>query len=183
MKPPDNKDAPAAGKHSGARIETIVTNDHTKSDPLAAYPLSLDYALSAILWWPAARALAEKLGPSLFPAGAARSIGSVIVNGSPWNPTGVGARFRREAVAFIDALERTRIPASEDHARHLVRLLAEDRHVELLADTLLWAAGAVRQRMRLSWVLARVVEAFWIAEGERPLDPDEDWRDASGRAA
>lgn len=149
------------------------------------HPAVVPLALVAVLRYPAARELAGRLGPQLFPPGAARTLAAAFVTGEPWCPHGprVGERFRRDAAELVDVLTHSTVPADEAHALHLVRLLAEVRHGELLADALTWAAGAVRERVRLSWVRARVLEAFDVAMGERAMDAAEPWAQPAGEAA
>lgn len=148
------------------------------------YPPVVPLALAAILRYPAALELARPLGRELFPPGAARELAAAFVTGEPWPPPGprVGVRLR-DAAELVDVLTHSTVPANEAHALYLVRLLAEVRHGELLADALTWAARAVRERARLSWVRAQVVEAFDAAMGERPLDPAAGWAQPVGEAA
>lgn len=136
-------------------------------------PLQIDYhiivCLCAISWFPAARSLAESIGPELFPPGASRHIAAAIVSGKPWvPPRHAPHNFMQEAAAIISQMETCSLPSPDDttYAMYVIGYLAERRTAPLLRAQLLWAAREVRTGyMPFKFIRERVGAAFDIAQG------------------
>ncbi len=134
------------------------------------------YLLSAMSQSAAVVLAVARAGPGLFTEQATRVIAAELVAGRglpAWSPD----PRTRQAVNKVAACEAA---VDEAWGRHLVRLLAEERCGELLADQLAWADAVVRQRRApLAYVRALVVQAFAIALGDAPLDPADGWEVAA----
>jgi hypothetical protein len=138
--------------------------------PAASGPLPVEvrhvYMINGLATYQAARDLARRHGPLMFPAGAVRTMSSAIIAGNPWLPVNPPPAFVAEARAITRELRYTSIPDAEDWAIHLVRLQIEDAHCPLLASELRSAADQVERRVKLSWLRGLVNAAFAVAMGE-----------------
>lgn len=124
------------------------------------------YTLAAMLRNQAAADRALRLGPELLPAGPARAVAAFVLTGDDAPIRALTGDDRREADELGAAVVRCTVPGDDaEWAWHLVGLLAERRHLPLLASTLRWAADRVEDRVPLRHVRRCVEGAFRIAEG------------------
>jgi hypothetical protein len=148
-------------------------------NPLACPPVECleVYAVNAALRYQEAEDLLRRLGPALFATDPVRRIVRASVFGMNERPP--LERDRAETEAFLQDLGGCTIPDGPALAVRLIHILAELRHLLILADQLGWASDQIRHGRRVVFVRDRVADAFAIALGERPLDPAETWEVAA----
>ncbi|MBX3408128.1 MAG: hypothetical protein KF869_15340 [Phycisphaeraceae bacterium] len=124
------------------------------------------YGLSAMLRHPAAADRAMRHGPELLPAGPARAVATLILTGDRRPLDWLSRDARRNANALGRAVLRCTVPGlDEEWAVYLVDLLAQDRHLPLLAVTLRWAADRVMAGVPLRHLRRCIDDALRLAEG------------------
>ena len=162
---PPKSDAAPGGTEACVRVQTI-------------HPEYIDFLLvMAIrgLLFPKARALADRLGPDLFPKGPARFLaGALIVDPAP-RVGGLSPQDRAILDNLLAYVERATIPDTDAWAVHIIGVLSERQYAPILAGTLRWAAAETEHGAPVGWLRQRVTNALDIAEGVRPFDSTATW--------
>lgn len=162
---PINDAAPRGG---GACIPSI---DTVARLPLPKVIEDELYAAAAAAFSPAACQMVIYLGPDLFESRAVQLAVDALIRDQREITYEMTAREMACALAFFKALRECQIIGSERDALHYVRVLANRRYREVLTRQFVWAAKVLRSGGSVDWVRTRINEAFAIAEGEMPFDP------------
>ena len=122
------------------------------------------YGLVAMAKHPAVRGEARRLGPSLFTPGAPQRLAATLVTGElPPCPTAADARLLAE-------VRRCQLDPDEAWGLHIIKVLAQQQHRELLADQLAWGVHAARSAgVPLKFIAEQIRHALAIALGEIPI--------------
>lgn len=134
--------------------------------------------IAGMLKFPGVLEAVRRLGPDLFPPGAARTLAVSVIIGAAPDASALSRRERAQLAEIVSQLSRTSLPHDEEDAMRMVRVQAEARYAELLAAQLRWAADRLDRGGWLRQVRVHVVRAFDIAEGLAPIDAGQCWEDA-----